>query len=115
MDVKRLDTVDSVETLLTTDERGKPGLMLVGCSSAPQPSALLSHVQHLAAMLPQFVFYELDLDDYRAPSDAKALKRLLQDWQIDAPAQVLLPSNHLPTTLHVTRCQEIDRALKRLY
>ena len=115
MDVRHLDTVDSVETLLTTDERGKPGLMLVGCSSAPHPSSLFTHVRHLAARLPQFVFYELDLDDYRTPADAKALKRLLQDWQIDAPAQVLLPSNHLPTTLHVTRCEAIDRALKRLY
>ncbi|MHA6193161.1 hypothetical protein ACX3YG_02095 [Pseudomonas wadenswilerensis] len=115
MDVWRLKTIGSVEDLLNTDERGRPGLMLVGSASAPQPPALLTHVQHLAALLPQFVFYELDLDDYRTPHQSMALNRLLQDWQIDVPAQVLLPSNCLPTALHATRCEEIDKALKRLY
>ncbi len=115
MEVRRLKTIDSVADLLSSDERGSPGLMLVGSASSPLPPALLTHIKHLAVMLPQFVFYELNLDDYRAPHKAKALQRLLQDWQIDVPAQVLLPSNRLPTTLHATRGEEIDKALRRLY
>ncbi|MFJ4371849.1 hypothetical protein ACIP1T_04440 [Pseudomonas japonica] len=115
MDVRRLTSLDSLEALLNTDERERPGLILVGATTVPQTFALLPHIEDLADLLPQFVFYALDLDDYRTPRRAQALNRLLEALHIDAPAQVLLPSNCPPVTLHATRDEEIDKALKRLY
>jgi len=115
MDMLRLTRLDSLTRLLETDERERPGLILIGSAASPHSFELRPYIQGLAAHMPQFAFYELDLDDYREPRQARALVRLLKAWRIDSPSQVLLPSTCPPVTLHATRSEDISKALKHLY
>ncbi|OLS59295.1 hypothetical protein [Pseudomonas putida] len=116
MDVRCLKGLDSLTRLLETDERDTPGMILVGSTTCPLSLELQANIRARAPALPQFVFYELNIDDYSAPGQDLAVTRLLSEWQADGlPAQILLPSNRPPVAINKTSLGEICKALKDLY
>jgi len=115
MDVLRLNGIDSLTRLLETVERDRPGLILVASATSPLSLDLRKELERLAIRMPQFLFYAFDTDDYSDPLQDQALSRLLEDWQIQPPSQILLPSNRPPIPLHGLKSEEIRTALKDLY
>lgn len=113
MDTFRLSGLDSLKELLASDDRDRPGVILFESWACFE---LLPEIRRLANTLPQFAFYEFNVDDYSDPGQDKVLTRLLEEWKVtELPAQILLPSNSKPQTLRAKRVDDIEKALRRLY
>ncbi len=116
MDVRRLKGLDALTRLLECDERDTPGMVLLCSSTCPRSLELRAQIHEHAQTLPQFVFYEFDIDDYSAPAQDLAVTRLLDELHTgDLPAQILLPSSSRPSVVNAISLTGIRKALHQLY
>jgi len=116
MDTFRLSGLDSLKELLASDDRDRPGVILFESWTSQPCLDLQPRIRRLAQAMPQFAFYEFNVDDYSDPGQDKVLTRLLEEWKVtELPAQILLPSNSRPQTIKATQVDEIRKALQRLY
>ncbi|MCU1720988.1 MULTISPECIES: hypothetical protein [unclassified Pseudomonas] len=116
MSICHLNGTESLAGILESDERDRPGIILIGSSSCPPYVNLQPRIQALAQSMPQFVFYDFTVD-HREPSDRKQkLARIIMDWQINPLlSQVLLPSSGKPQTISTNNIERIKKELHRLY
>lgn len=116
MDVRQLKKIGNLTELLESDERNAPGMVLIGSATCPLSLDLQATIRQKAPELPQFVFYELNIDDYSDPDDDLTLTRLLSEWHADTlPAQILLPSKNRPSVINAVSLAGIKKALHLLY
>lgn len=116
MGTLQLYDLDSLDELLASDDRDRPGVICFESLTCPPCLELQPGIRSLAQCMPQFAFYEFNVDDYSDPRLDKVLTQLLRKWQVtELPAQILLPSNSRPRTIKATRVGEIRKALYRLY
>lgn len=116
MSVCHLEALTSLTEVLESDERARPGIILIGSSSCPPYLDLQPRIEALAQAMPQFAFYDFTVDHGERPIRNPELAEVIAQWQINPLlSQVLLPSTGKPQTISTDKVERIRKALHRLY
>ena len=116
MSVCHLEALESLTEVLESDERDRPGVILIGSFSCPLYAHLQPRVEAMAHALPQFAFYDFVVHHGERPIQNRELARIIARWRINPLlSQILLPSIGTPHTISTSQPEKIRSALRRLY
>lgn len=116
MSVCHLEGFESLTEVLQSDERARPGMILIGSPSCRPFLDMQSRIEVLAEAMPQFAFYDFTVDHGERRVRNRQLAQLIAQWQINPVlSQVLLPSTGKPQTISTDKEKIIKKALRELY
>lgn len=116
MGVCHLEGIASLTELLKSDERARPGIVLIGSFSCPLYVQLLSGIETMAQSMPQFAFYDFIFEPGEHRLHNPELATIISHWRTNRQlSQVMLPSIGKPYTISAYRPALIRSELRRLY